>query len=49
MKRFYFNSSAFSHGKKCFVRPLTISSAHQAEFVRLVQGLELNEGDGWFA
>lgn len=46
MKCFHFNSSAFSHGKKCFVRIFIISPAHQAEFVSFVQGLELDEGDG---
>lgn len=39
----------FSHRRECFVRPLAINPALQAEFVRLVQGLELNEGGGWVA
>lgn len=34
----------FSDGEKCFVRIFTISSAHQTEFVSLVQPLELDEG-----
>jgi len=46
MKCFHFNSSAVLHGKKCFVGIFTISSGHQAEFVSLVQSLELDEGNG---